>query len=122
MDFSALLISHIIGAVLTGAATLTVCVSVIAGYSTAYRSLSLLMGALTAFDVLTGTMLAVMSPMITVASVCDNIALYVAVVVCVQYVLYTRLKNTPRELQLVSALSPVGAALLLTAGALALGF
>lgn len=120
--FTAILTAHIIGALLTALVALYACVAIVARQEVLYRAVATSLGALAAFEVVTGTLLAVISPSITAVSVCGNIAIYLAVVGLVLSLVYIRIRQVAQRFPVANTLAPVGASIALITLALALGF
>ncbi len=122
MEYTALLVVHIVGAVVTGCALVLGGAAMVAGKSSAYRLTAIALGSLAAFEVVTGTLLAIFSPTVSVISVCGNIALYLIVVAVVLVPLYIRVRQASLQFPGVQSLSPVGASVAFVFISIALGF
>lgn len=117
--FAAVLIAHITGAIVTGIAVLYSLYVLAKNDVPRMRPVFLTLGYLGAFEVATGVALALLSDFVTVASVCDNIAVYLILVGLVESALYAALKRTGSAVPVTAAISPtIGSLVLLTAGVL----
>ena len=120
--YAAVLIAHISGAILTGIIGVFAVGAMILKKETVYRRAALVLAALGAFEVLSGTVLAVLSKSISVASVCGNIALYVGAVAFVETLIYMRMRKTAFRFPSIQTISAIGSSLVLFALAGVLGF
>ncbi len=119
--YAAILIVHIGGAVATAGIALYACVAMVRRDDAVYRTVALVLAAIASFEVVTGTALAVMSAHVTVASVCGNIALYVAAVACVEVILFMRMRGSIVRFPLAQTVSPIVASGVLLLSGLVLG-
>ncbi len=120
--YTAILTAHLIGAAATGVAALYACVAMIVRHEAMYRRLALVLASIASFEIVSGTALAVMSADLTVASVCGNIALYVAAVACVEVVLCMRMKGSLVRFPFMQTAAPFGVSVALLLSGLVLGF
>ena len=121
MAFGTLLALHISGAVLTALVALAACGIVLFRTSREYRTVAILLGLLAAFEVLTGTGLAIVSASVTVASVCGNIMLYLLSVAFVLTLLGARIKQESLQFPVLHTISSFGMSFAVIAVGLALG-
>lgn len=120
--YSALLSLHIIGALFSAVlATFAVLVA-LTGRDGWYKTLSLGIGVLAAFEVSTGTVLAVLSPEVSALSICANVALYIAAAASIQALLFMRMRRITLPFPAFRALSPLGASMVLLATSVVFGF
>lgn len=122
MMYTAILFAHIGGAFATAIVALAACTAVVTRKDTLYRRAALWLGGASSFAVATGTLLAVISPAVSVRSICENILLYVLCVLFVEALLFSRMKHSAEQFPAVRALSPLAGAVMFTLGALVLGF
>ncbi len=117
-----MLIVHIVGAVLTAVVAIHACVSMVRGGTENYRRAAQLLATLAAFEVATGTALAVLSPTVSAVSVCGNIALYLASVAVIQILLFMRMRRSTLRFPAVQTFSSAFGTLSLLGAAVLLGF
>lgn len=118
--YATLLIAHIVGAVLTGIATLFVVIVVSAARTQRYRVMAQVLAVLATFEVCSGVALAAVSPAMTARALCGNIVLYLSVVALCEAILYVCMKGGAQSYP-VRTLAPVGASVALFAGTVLLG-
>ena len=110
-----------------GAACITIGLAAYAVYTlwqdrnTAYRSLALAIGAVAAFEVFTGTALAVLSPEISALYLSTHIVAYVGACLVIEAFLFVRMQRVTLVFPLKLAASPVLASLVFFVGAFAAG-
>ena len=92
------------------------------GKSTSYRACALGLGLVAAFQVFTGTMLAVLSPELSAVYLSTHIAVYVGACLIVETFLFVRMQRVTLVFPLKLAASPVLASLVFFVGAFAAGF
>ncbi len=119
--FTALLIAHIGGAILSAIIALYACVLLLVRAHESYRRVAIVLGSLAAFEVLSGTGLAITSASITAVSLCANVALYVLVIATIEALLYSKIHDDVR-FPTRAILAPISASLLAFLAALAFGF
>jgi hypothetical protein len=122
MIYSSLLLIHILGACLTGIVAAFAGVIMWQRRDSSYRSTSIALGALGGFEVLTGTLLSVISSQITSISLCENIITYLFVVLFVEILLFMRMRKVSMLFPIIKALSPIATGLILLLAAIAYGF
>lgn len=120
--FPSILAAHILGAVATFAIIFYAMIALLRSQSRQLEALAGILGILAAFEVVSGVALAIISNTVTVVSVCDNIALYLALVLVTQAALYTRMRGTGVRFPVVRSLSPVCGSICLLVLSAALGF
>ncbi|MBP9757264.1 MAG: hypothetical protein KBD06_01565 [Candidatus Pacebacteria bacterium] len=91
-----LLSAHIVGAIVTIVVSVYALAIVVRGNQEQFPLVALFLGALAGFELTTGALLAALSPAVTVVSVCDNIALYLALVITVEASVFLRMHNRDR--------------------------
>ncbi len=120
--YTAVLVVHILGALVTGVVALAAIVALIARKREWYRTAAVALAFLAAFEVMTGTALAFLSIEVSVASVCANIAVYLALVACIESVMWMRMRRNTEAFPIAQTASPVGVSLGLLLLGLVLGF
>ncbi len=88
--------------------------------ATAYRPHAIVLGAIAGFEILTGIVLAIVSPEITALSLCTNIALYLGAIFALEALIFARLRESATAFPRL-ALSPIALSLVLFAGAIGVG-
>lgn len=110
--YTAILIFHVLGAILAGGVSIATLISVY--YKIFSRLLShtrVVLYALSAWLLLSGALLSLLSPNVTALSVCDNLALYFAFF-AIPLVVLQRSRIAQSRFETVARNSLVGAALL----------
>lgn len=121
ISYSTLLGLHILGACATAF------FSAYAGYilwmrlTSRYALCARVLGILATYQVGTGAMLAILSPLISARSLCGNIVLYLGAIALLEAVLYMRMRQGYGLFPARMSLSPVAGALAVFAGAMVLG-
>ena len=119
--YSILLVVHIAGACVT---------AIVGAYAVAmlwrreegkYSLSASVLGAIAGFEVVTGTLLSVLSLQVTALSLCANIIAYLSIVLFLEAVLFVRMKKISIRFPAGVALSPIVASLLGMAGAIGYG-
>lgn len=122
MLYALIVVLHVVGALVTalvGARSLFV---VWFSKHALYRSSSLSLGALAVFEVLTGTLLSVLSSSISAAYICERVAIYLALVALIECLLFERMKRNAIAFPFVQIGAPVMLSLGFLASAAAAGF
>ena len=122
MTYENLLAVHIIGGLATGGAGAYAAVTLWNYWAYSYRLAALILGGLATFEILTGTTLAVFSLRISAASVCERIALYLALVALIEFMLFKRMKKFSLVFPLTQVVAPIVGSLGLLLSALVAGF
>ena len=122
MLYDSLLLVHILGACLTGIMAAYAGVIMWQNQDSSYRTASIILGALGGFEVITGTLLSVISSQITSISLCANIIIYVSVVLFFEALLFLKMRKVSVVFPLVVALSPIATGLTLLLATIAYGF
>jgi hypothetical protein len=120
--YSAILVAHITGAVVTAVVAFFALLAMMMRNEHVYRRAAVMLASLAAFEVVSGTVLAVMSASVSVASICGNIGLYVAAVAALEAVLFMRMKKTTQKFPSMQAVATMGTSLAFLALAAAFGF
>jgi len=121
MIYSFLLVVHIGGGIVTGIAASYAGVVLWQRTSALYRACALILGALAAFEVFSGVVLAFISLKITAQSLCNNVALYLLIVFFVETLLFIRMRKVSISFPLAQTLIPVVASLALMVAAVSYG-
>lgn len=116
-----LLVSHIAVGIVTGVAAAYAGVALVQKREHAYRGSALVLGGLATYEILSGVALAVVSYTISVPSLCENIALYLAAVFIVETLLFVAMKKRSMSFPFAQTLSPVMGSLAVFLAAIALG-
>ncbi len=121
MVYGVVLVLHIIASVLTGVAIAYVLYNTARGKSANYRASALALGSIAGFQIFSGTILTVLSPELTAASLVPHMALYLGVCLAVEALLFIRAKNISLVLPLGRSLSPMFASVVIFAAAVSYG-
>ncbi|MDB5225486.1 MAG: hypothetical protein JWL87_438 [Candidatus Adlerbacteria bacterium] len=111
MLYQAILALHLLATIATLVAIGYALYSVVRKREDSYARAALWLGGIAAFEVLTGTALAVLSPTLLASSLVMHIALYLGVCVGVEALVFARMKQVSRLLPVEVAASPVLASL-----------
>ena len=122
MVYGVLLIVHIVGACVTGITAAYAGVIMWQKQDSSYRTTSIVLGALGGFEVLTGTLLSVISSQITSISLCANIIAYLSVVLFVEILLFLRMRKISMLFPIAAALSPIATGLTFLLASIVYGF
>jgi len=122
MSYNIILALHIAGACTAGIVALYTAFILGRGQQRVYRRSATTLGLLGGFQVVSGILLAFISPQITTLSLCDNIAMYLSAWFVLEALLFVRMKKVSVPFPLTPAFSPVIASLLLMVVALSYGF
>ena len=122
MMYSIVLVLHLLTSTVTG---LVIVYSLYALWSRAdalYRLCALLLGAIAAFEVLSGTALAVLSPTLSASALSIHIFEYLSVCLVAEWLLFARMRKVSLVFPLAAAASPVVASVALFVVAISFGF
>jgi hypothetical protein len=122
MLYQMIFVLHILGALLTGVIGSYALVQLWNKTAENYRKSALMLGGIASFEVLTGTILSVVSPQISAASLCGRIFLYLAIVGVIESVLFSRMNKIALRIPIHHILSPFIASMTLYLAALSRGF
>jgi len=122
MAYSILLSLHIVGALATGISAAYACVILWNGISDKFRFYAQVLGLLAGLEIVTGTALSVLSAQISAGTVCERVALYLAVVAIIEALLFARMRGLSITFPMPAVLTPSAAGLALLGAALAMGF
>ena len=122
MSYSLFFALHIAGAGATGVVALYSIYMLWNNVASALQMSAIVLGFLAGFQVLTGTILSVISLQISAASICSRVFVYLTVVALVEVMLFSRMKKISIPFPFEATLSPVAGSLALLGSALALGF
>lgn len=119
--YTAILFLHI-GAALTTAGFIGISLFALLGKKEAwYRSSALSIGAVAAFQIFSGTVLAFLSPELTAAYLTMHVALYLGVCFMVEALLFMRMRKIALVFPFAWTASPVFASVLLFVAAISYG-
>jgi hypothetical protein len=122
MIYGALLGIHLFGAALTGLAIVYALIVMARGQTTHYRNVALFLGGLSAFEIATGTTLAILSSQVTAVSLCHNIALYLTACFVTEALLYVRVQQSKGIFPTLMSATPTLATLCFFMAAISFGF
>lgn len=122
MTYDILLAIHILGACATGVVASYAGIVMWQRREVSYRPTSIVLGVLGGFEVLTGTLLSVVSSQVTSISLCANIIAYLSVVFFVEALLFLKMKKISMSFPIATALSPIATSLSFLLAAIAYGF
>jgi len=122
MTYALVLALHLTAAAVTGVVLLSTLFVLWRHNSTLYRLCALVLGSVAAFEILSGTVLAIVSPQLSAAGLSVHIAEYLGVCAIAEAMLFARMHRASLAFPLAAAASPVIASILLFAAALSLGF
>ena len=114
--------AHIVGAVFTGVVGIVSGAALMHNKSSQYVYLAILLGLMATFEVLTGTVLAILSPQVSALALCGEIALYLGGVAFVEALLFARMRGMSITFPTQVTLSPVLASVALFVLALSTGY
>jgi hypothetical protein len=113
---------HILGAIVTGLVGGFSLYAVLKGVAEKYRTSALALGALAAFEVVTGAFLAVISVEISAAAICSRVFIYLSFVAIVEMLLFNGMKKSSQAFPMRIVVSPILASLGVLCAAVAYGF
>ena len=87
-----------------------------------YSLCASVLGFVAGFEVVTGTLLSVLSLQVTALSLCANMVVYLSIVLFLEAALFVRMKKISIRFPAASVFSPIAASLLGMAGAVLHGF
>lgn len=122
MLYEIIFVLHILGALLTGVIGSYAIVQLWNKSSENYRLTALVLGGVASFEILTGTVLSVLSIQISAASLCGRIFLYLALVGIIESILFARMNKIAIRIPVTQIFSPLVASLTLYLTALGHGF
>ncbi|HVV39249.1 MAG TPA: hypothetical protein VHD31_02885 [Candidatus Paceibacterota bacterium] len=113
---------HLATAALTGAVILYALYAVLRGHVQMYRSIALALAGVAAFEVFSGTVLAITSPDLSATALSLHILEYLGVCAVVEAALFAKMRNIALVYPTRLVLSPVIASVALFALTISLGF
>ena len=122
MLYTGILAFHIIAACTTGFVLVAALYIAWRGLSTMYSRLALVLGSIAAFEVATGTLLAVLSPTLSAVALSAHIAAYLGVCLAVEVLLFVKMQKIALHFPVIATASPVLASTLLFVAAISYGF
>ena len=122
MLYTAILFIHISALFVTLAVGAYALYAVAFSKSEHYRTSAVLLGCIAAFEVFTGTTLALLSPTLSASALTLHIALYLGACLAVELLLFARVKKISGIFPLAATASPVLASVCLFIAALSYNF
>lgn len=122
MLYQIIFVLHILGGLLTGVIGSYALVQLWNKTAENYRKSALMLGGVASFEILTGTILSVVSTQISAASLCGRIFLYLALVGIIESILFARMHKIALRIPVHQILSPFIASMTLYLAALGHGF
>ncbi|HYF13087.1 MAG TPA: hypothetical protein VD928_02210 [Candidatus Paceibacterota bacterium] len=122
MFYALILASHISVAVITGIVILFALYAIARGKSHVYRNTALTLALVAALQVISGTLLALLSPDVTAASLSAHIAVYLGVCVIVEALLFIRMRNISLNFPVGLSVFPVMLSVIVFITAIVRGF
>jgi len=122
MPYAVILIFHIITACVTAIVITYALWVVVRSEASRYRMSALLLGFIVAIQVLTGTVLAIMSPELSAASLTLHIAVYLGACFSVELLLFKRMRRIFITFPAGLVISPAIASVMLFIVAISYGF
>ena len=120
--YESILVAHLIGACATALLVLCTLFALHKRSASFYHTSAVTLGSLAAFEIASGTLLAVLSTELSVGMVCNRIAVYLLVVGCTLAMLFYRMKKSDIEFPAGITLTPVSTSLASLFLAAILGF
>ena len=120
--YESMLVVHLIGACATALAVLCTLFALHKRSASLYRTCAMALSSLAAFEIASGTALAVLSTELTVEMVCNRIAIYLVVVLGTLAMLFYRMKKSDIKFSAGITLAPVSTSLASLFLAAAFGF
>lgn len=117
-----ILVLHLIGASATAFVGAYALVVLWNHFEDTYRRIAIILGALAAFEILSGTLLSALSLTVSAVSVCERLALYLSLVTIIEALLFVRMKKLLLAFPLTVVLSPIAASLMALLSAVVYGF
>jgi len=112
---------HILGAIATGIIGSYALVILYRGEQT-YRMAAISLGIAACFEIMTGTLLSIISARITASVVCERLIVYLALVAIVEGLLCIRMRGISVAFPVGTVVSPIAGSLALLGAAFAMGF
>ena len=122
MIYSVLLAFHLIGAGATGLMGAYSIFNIGNGFTQRLKNNALVLGVLAAFEIVTGTVLSVVSLQVSALSICGRVVVYLSFVAIIEVVLFSRMQKVSLKFPAREVVSPVASSLLLLLSAIAYGF
>ena len=122
MVYQAVFIVHVSGGIMTLLCAGFAFAEMWRGHPEWYRTCARVLGALAAFEILSGAFLSVLSLEISAAALCGGIAVYLALVFAVEYLLYVKTRRAVLVFPTGSALAPIAASLAVFSFVLSAGY
>lgn len=107
MTYQLVLALHLVGALATAIIALYALYALRINKGELFRKIAITVGGLAAFEILSGTLLAVLSSELTTKMVCNRLAIYLGVVATVEVMIFHAMKKTSTAFPVRTSLSPV---------------
>lgn len=121
MLYESILAFHLLGACATACVGSFVLYVLAREHVALYKNLTLILGGLAAYEVTTGVALAVSSYDVRAVALCTNIALYLAAVTTLEFLLYQHMRTRRAIFPLVQVFSPIAASVAVLCAAVIVG-
>ena len=122
MTYFVVLGLHLTAALVTGLVIVYALFALWRQKSESYRLCALLLSSIAGFEVLSGTVLAIVSPTLSATALSIHIVEYLGVCLIAETLLFVRMRKASLAFPLTAAASPAVASILLFAAAIAYGF
>jgi hypothetical protein len=122
MVYNLILIAHLSGAAITALFAAVAVATIWFKKDRLYRPFAMVLGIVASFEIVTGTILSVLSYQISALSLCGNIALYLTTVGLIEVLLFLQMRQKTVVFPARFVFSSIGSSLVLFAAALASGF
>jgi len=122
MMYSIVLALHLLTAAVTGLVIVYSLYVLWRRSDTLYRLCALVLGSVAAFEVFTGTALAVLSPTLSASALSVHIFEYLGVCLVAEWLLFARMRKVSLAFPLAAAASPALASIALFVAAISFGF
>lgn len=111
MLYSSFLALHLFGAGATAVVAAYAAVVLWRREEGRYRVCAMTLGLIAGSEVVTGTILAILSARITALSLCGNIAIYLSIVLLLEMILFVRMKKVSVQFPIIRTFSPIALSL-----------
>ena len=122
MTYLVVLALHLAAALVTGLVIVYALFALWRQKSDSYRLCALLLGSIAGFEVLSGTVLAIVSPTFSASALSIHIFEYLGVCLVAEWLLFARMRKVSLAFPLAAAASPVLASIALFVAAISFGF
>jgi hypothetical protein len=105
--YESAIVLHLVGASATACVGAFALVALWNHFDDRYSFVANVLGALAGFEILTGTMLAVLSPQVSASSLCSRVFLYLFLVVIIETLLFARMRKISMASPMTTVFAPV---------------